>query len=89
MREYGSHPERDFERLVSVARRAGRGAAWKRLGYLAETLWPAERSLIDDALSHLTAGYVKLDPGVSRRGVLVRRWRLWVNVPIAAASNEA
>lgn len=88
MREYGSHPEPDFKRLVSVAQKAGSGAAWKRLGYLAEKFWPAERSLIDKALRHLTAGYVKLDPDIGRRGVLVRRWRLWVNAPVAAASDQ-
>jgi len=87
LREYGSHAERNFVKLASTAREAGSGAAWKRLGYLAERLWPEERRLMEEARHRLTAGYVKLDPDVARRGPLVRRWRLWVNVPAGAASR--
>ncbi|HYB73107.1 MAG TPA: type IV toxin-antitoxin system AbiEi family antitoxin [Candidatus Sulfotelmatobacter sp.] len=85
MREYGGQAERNFAKLASTAREAASGAAAKRLGYLAERLWPQERRLIEEARHHLTAGYVKLDPAVARRGTLVRRWRLWVNVPAGAA----
>lgn len=82
LHEYGSSPERDFSRLAGVARAMGSGAAWKRLGYLAERLWPDEAALLEEAAKRLTTGYARLDPAVRRKGKLVRRWRLWVNVPV-------
>jgi predicted transcriptional regulator of viral defense system len=86
MREYGRSAERDFRKLANVAREFANGATWKRLGYLAEVLWPEEKALAEEARNHLTAGIVKLDPRVSRRGTLLRRWGLWIN---AAISKEA
>jgi predicted transcriptional regulator of viral defense system len=86
MREYGRSAERDFRKLSNVAREFANGATWKRLGYLAEVLWPEEKALAGEARNHLTAGIVKLDPRVSRRGTLLRRWGLWIN---AAISKEA
>lgn len=86
LRAYGEHERRDFARLLDVARPVASGAAWKRLGFLAEHLWPNETALTKDAKRHLTAGYSRLDPGVARRGKLVKRWRLWINI---AASELA
>jgi predicted transcriptional regulator of viral defense system len=79
---YGEHPKHDFGRLVTIGRQSASGAAWKRLGYLAELLWPQERRLLDAARRHMTTGYARLDPTVRRRGKLLTRWRLWVNVDI-------
>lgn len=87
MREYGRRADRDFTKLASTTRGAGSGAAWKRLGYLAEALWSGERALVEEARRRLTAGYIRLDPHVARRGTLVRRWRLWVNATVAPASE--
>jgi predicted transcriptional regulator of viral defense system len=86
MREYGRSTERDFRKFASVGGEFGNGATWKRLGYLAEVLWPEEKTLAEEARKYLTAGTVKLDPRASRRGTLLRRWGLWIN---AAISNEA
>lgn len=81
MREYGRSRERDVTKLVATARTVASGAAWKRLGYLAECLWPAETALVEEARKHLSAGNIRLDPGVHRTGQLLRRWGLVVNVP--------
>jgi predicted transcriptional regulator of viral defense system len=86
MREYGRSAECDFRKLASVAWEFANGAAWKRLGYLREVLWPEEKALAEEARKHLTTGTVKLDSRVARRGPLLRRWRVWVN---AAVSKEA
>ncbi len=86
LRAYGEHERHDFGRLLDVARSVASGAAWKRLGFLAEHVWPTETAVVEAARSHLTAGYSRLDPGVVRRGKLVKRWRLWINV---AASELA
>lgn len=83
MRRYGESAERDFRKLANTARESANGAAWKRLGYLAELLWPKEEELLNEARKHLTTGNVKLDPKVPRRGTLLRRWRLWVNAGVS------
>jgi predicted transcriptional regulator of viral defense system len=89
--EYGESEKKDFSRLVAIARKTASGAAWKRLGYIAEILWPEETTVSDAAKRHLSAGYSRLDPAVRQRGRLLKRWRLWVNVDLhefgAAASK--
>ncbi len=79
MRTYGENPEHDYDKLVGTARSFGSGAAWKRLGYLTEFLWPQEAELVREAQAQLTSGNIRLDPHVKARGRLLRRWRLWVN----------
>ncbi len=88
MREYGEARERDLTKLVAVARDTANGAAWKRLGYLSELLWPNEGHLREEARKHLSTGNVRLDPTVKESGRLVSRWRLWVNVPIGVGGRS-
>lgn len=83
LREYRAGHDYDAKRLIDTAQAAANGAAWKRLGYLAEHLWPKDSTTRDEARRHVTSGAVRLDPNVRRRGSLVRRWALWVNVDIA------
>jgi predicted transcriptional regulator of viral defense system len=84
MDTYGSGRECDLQKLAQVAEEVGTGALWKRLGYLAELLWPDAQALRDEAAKHLTAGNAQLDPTVRQRGTLLRRWRLWVNVTVSS-----
>lgn len=79
---YKESPECKLSVLTSVMQEGGSGAAWKRLGYFTEILWPQEKAFLREIRAYLTAGNVRLDPSVSRRGTLVRRWRLWVNVKV-------
>jgi predicted transcriptional regulator of viral defense system len=83
MKEYANHPEHDFKKLLNEAREADSGAVWKRIGYLAEMLWPKEESIVSEASRKLTAGNIKLDPLVKARGKLVKRWGVWSNVDLA------
>jgi len=87
MREYRATADYRPKKLLASARETANGAAWKRLGYLTEFLWPEERALTEEARKHLTAGNAKLDPTIRRRGVLVRRWRLWINAAIEQTEN--
>ena len=89
MSEYGSSGERDAQKLAQVAREAGTGAVWKRLGYLTELLWTEDKGLRDEAAKHLTTGNARLDPTVQRRGMLLRRWRLWINVPVSRETDAS
>lgn len=84
MREYELDAKANFAELVAEGRTAANGAAWKRLGYLAELLWREQSVVISEARRHLTTGNAKLDPGVRHKGSLITRWRLWANVPIGA-----
>jgi len=82
MTEYGEAPERDFVKLAAAAREAANGAAWKRLGYIAESLWPGETKLMTQAKRYMTKGTTRLDPTIRSAGKLVTRWRLWANVAV-------
>ena len=66
----------------------GRGAAAKRLGFIAEQLADGESdretravllSVRDIALRFLKAGVVRLDPAVPARGRMNTGWGLWIN----------
>ncbi len=85
---YGNSDQRDFRRLLTVARAVASGAAWKRLGFLAEVLWPTQSKLLESARQHLSAGHAKLDPSVARPGRLVTRWRLRINVEIGESGRR-
>lgn len=85
--EYSSRRDRDTAKVVAAMHEVASGAAWKRLGYLAEELLPDVGDLAEEAARHLTTGYVRLDPAVRSRGKLVRRWRLWVNARVPRDSH--
>jgi predicted transcriptional regulator of viral defense system len=70
------------ERLLSAVRSLRRGSAMKRLGYLAETLWPEEADIPRAALEARSAGLVKLDPAMGGTGRISKRWGLRVNASI-------
>jgi predicted transcriptional regulator of viral defense system len=80
----GWNPKRLIERLDEI----GSGAAFKRLGYLAETVLDADPDLVNAALARRTQGIVKLDPTVAERGRISTRWRLWVNVELNRAGAD-
>jgi predicted ABC-type ATPase/predicted transcriptional regulator of viral defense system len=88
LQAYGESPKHDFARLVEIGRHVGLGATWKRLGYLAERLWPNETALLSAARRHVSAGNARLDPSVHRTGRLVTKWRLFVNVKTDAEARE-
>lgn len=78
---------RDENALAHELALYGNGAAAKRIGYLAERLWPEASRLIDACLAARTSGISRLDPAVSARGNLITRWNLWNNVRINEASR--
>jgi predicted transcriptional regulator of viral defense system len=88
MRAYAKLPEYDFRKLIDEGSRGANGAAWKRLGYLGELIWPAIPEIQEIAKQNLSAGYSRLDPWNKERGKLVRRWRLWINAVISEQSDR-
>jgi len=85
LQTYRDRPSPNLRKISSHLDLLGRGAAFKRLGYLLEALMPDERTLIDHARKRRTAGIIKLDPAVRTPGRLSKRWGLWVNVSIPNA----
>ena len=61
----------------------GTGAAFKRLGFLAEALDLGSRALLEAAKARKTTGITKLDPAIATRGHLLKRWGVWVNATVA------
>lgn len=74
----------DGGRLQLEMLKHARGAAFKRLGFVLERLFPREEALIEVAASRSTKGVVKLDPYLARKGRLDKRWGLWINTPLAS-----
>ena len=70
------HPK-DADRIIEYAKRLRNGAAFKRLGFLLETLRLDRPSLVAACRKQLTTGYVKLDPALPSQH-LITAWRLWV-----------
>lgn len=85
---YAERPDASQGNLVSELERHGTGAAAKRLGFLAERLWPDASDLISKCRALKTQGLSKLDPFVESRGRLVTRWSLWANVRIDEAARS-
>jgi predicted transcriptional regulator of viral defense system len=88
LHSYRSGKEWNPKRLLERVGEVESGAAFKRLGYLAEAVLSAEPVLVDAALARRTAGVVKLDPAVEGHGRLTKRWGLWLNVRLDASSIE-
>lgn len=85
---YSTDRTADAEALLRELRRSGNGAAAKRIGYLAEQLWPSAHELIDGALAARSTGVVKLDPAIARRGRKHSRWGLWLNVALDGVTAQ-
>ena len=79
---YISEPNTNAAALLRELRRFGNGAAAKRVGYLAERIWPAATDLVEGAHALRSTGVVKLDPSIARRGHKNSRWGLWLNVSL-------
>jgi predicted transcriptional regulator of viral defense system len=86
---YRDSPQFDVVKLLSRLEEAGNGAAYKRMGFLAEALWPDVTALVDAARARRTKGVIRLDPGVKSRGRMNKHWGLWINVSIPRGEHAA
>ena len=86
---YGGSPHFDVVKLLSRLEEAGNGAAYKRMGFLTEALWPDVTALVDAARARRTKGVIRLDPGVKSRGRMNKHWGLWINVSIPRGEHAA
>lgn len=76
------------EVLLEYATRLGNRAVFKRLGYLVERLRLASEGFVRECEQRKSKGLSALDPGVSKKGRIVKRWNLRVNVTIRPAEES-
>ena len=82
MLAYRKDREFDRDKLIAEVSRFERGSGFKRLGFLAERVWPDEIDVVQCALERRSTGVIKLDPTIATRGRLNKRWGLWINASI-------
>jgi predicted transcriptional regulator of viral defense system len=73
---------RDDAKLIDYASRLGNRTVFKRLGYLVERFGIDAADLVKRCQARMSAGVSLFDPELSRRGMIVSRWRLLVNVTV-------
>lgn len=79
---YFASEHRDDVLLVTYIERLGNRTAFKRLGYLLQTLGIGSTDLIDGCRSRISRGVSLLDPDTGARGPVVTKWNLRINVEI-------
>lgn len=69
-------------KLVTYAERFGNRTVFKRLGYLLEVMYKDFPDAISVCHDNISEGFSKLDPGQTKNGQRIARWRLFVNTSI-------
>ena len=82
VRAYWRSEHAHGETLLSYAHRLGSGALFKRIGFTAERFGRVSEKWMRECRSGLSSGISLLDPSGSKRGRIVSRWNLKVNVPL-------
>ena len=68
--------------LFEYAKRFGRGALFKRIGFTAERFGNVDATWLESCRERITEGVSKLDPSGPNRGKILTRWRLRLNIPV-------
>lgn len=76
-REYSRSSHYSADQLVNYAGRLGNAAIFKRMGFLAESLFSDDHNLVVACRTRLSKGNAQLDPAL-KGDRLVTRWRLFV-----------
>ncbi len=82
--EYFAGENRNDSDLRMCLEKLGNRAAIKRLGYVIEALKIDAPDTVTFCLNNVSAGYSQLDPSAPKRGKLVKRWNLRINVNLEA-----
>ncbi len=82
VRAYWRRRDADPDVLFDLATKLGRGTILKRLGFTAERFGRPSESWLEACRARLSAGVSLLDPAGARRGPIVSRWRLRINLPL-------
>jgi len=79
---YVESENRDLRKLLDRAITIDKGSIYKRLGFLLERLRPNQKRPISLIRERVSSGLIKLDPSVSKKGRINRRWGIWENVSV-------
>ena len=82
--EYLDGEHRNTGTLLKYLERQGNRTAFKRLGYIIETM-RSEPELVEICRERISAGLSSLDPSVKRKGTISKRWNLRVKVGLDAS----
>jgi predicted transcriptional regulator of viral defense system len=94
---YAETSKHDLSAITNTLAARGRGAAAKRIGFIAETLAATEHdasrrpffsAVAEAAEPRRTAGVIKLDPAVRTRGSMNTAWGLWINADVTPPSRS-
>jgi predicted transcriptional regulator of viral defense system len=72
----------DFDKLLSYAEQYNKGVVFKRLGFCAEHFAKPPSTWLDRCRAKVSAGLSLLDPSGPKRGRIVSRWGLRINIPV-------
>jgi len=89
VRAYFDSAHADEQQLLSHGERLGRGALFKRVGYLAERDGLGSAAFIEACHDRVSKGVSLLDPGAPNEGRIFSRWQLKVNVARLAPSERS
>ena len=81
-RAYWAVSSTDPDELLKLARRLDRGVVFKRLGFTAERFGHVDDRWLAECRVGISAGVSLLDPAGPRRGPILSRWHLQINVPL-------
>ena len=82
LKEYFSSDDKNEEDLLNYIAKLKNGTIYKRLGFLLETLKIDSPKLVETCKKNMTLGYSRLDPSLSKKGTILRRWNLIINAVI-------
>lgn len=82
LQTYHETKEWNPTRLVARMDQLGKGAGFKRLGWLLEQVFPTETDLIALCFHRRSAGLIAVDPQVRASGRINKRWGLRINITL-------
>jgi predicted transcriptional regulator of viral defense system len=82
VRSYFNSKHCDLDKLLHYAEKYGKGVVFKRLGFCAEHFEKAPSAWLERCRANVSAGLSLLDPSGPKRGRIVSRWGLRINIPV-------
>lgn len=82
VRSYFNSNHCDLDKLFDYADKYGKGVVFKRLGFCAEHFEKAPPAWLERCRAKASTGLSLLDPGGPKRGRIVSRWGLRINIPV-------
>jgi predicted transcriptional regulator of viral defense system len=82
VRAYFNSKHSNLDKVFGYAEQYGKGVVFKRLGLCAEQFATAPSEWLERCRDNVSAGVSLLDPSGPKRGRIVSRWGLRINIPV-------